>query len=248
MTTAVSDIPPAYLPARRIHVYATLDAGSDSQRYIVNDAFELTQARIRADLDVVAEHDPRVAKAIDRCGYPAERRAGSPSFGHLLRILTGQQLSVKAAATIYARLEGVLGDPPTPEGLLSLSERELRAIGLSRQKIAYSQELARTVVDGKMEPSRLASMNDEDVIDALTALNGFGRWSAHMFLMFALGRCDVWPVDDLGIRAGLQVLLGADQRPSPAEATELGERWTPRRSAMALLLWHVHESARTADS
>jgi DNA-3-methyladenine glycosylase II len=209
----------------------------------MTDAFELTQARIKKDLDRVAAGDRRVAGAIHRYGYPAERRAGDPSFAHLLRILTGQQLSVKAAATIYGRLEQSLGAPPCPRALLASPDAELRAIGLSRQKMAYARGLAEAVCAGHLEPMQLVTMSDAEVIDTLTALNGFGRWSGEMFLMFALGRCDVWPVDDLGIRAGLQILLRLEERPGRQRAIELGDGWAPHRSAMALLLWHLHGKA-----
>lgn len=234
--------PLAYLPAGRARECAKL-AASDRARSTVTITFELTQARILADLDALAGRDPRVARAIDRCGYPAERRAGSPGFGDLLRILTGQQLSIKAAATIFERLEQALGNPPTPEALLGRTDDELRAIGFSRQKVAHSKGLARAVLEGRLDPEQLASMIDEDVIETLTALKGFGRWSAEMFLMLALGRCDVWPVDDLGIRAGLQILLDLEERPDRQRTFELGLGWAPHRSAMALLLWHLHERA-----
>lgn len=191
-------------------------------------------------LDALAEGDPQLAAAIARVGYPAERRSGSPSYAHLLRILAGQQLSVKAAATIYGRVIEHIGDPPDPDALLRTNDPTLRSLGLSRQKIAYARGLSEAVRDGLIEPEALAGMDDQAVIETLTALKGFGRWSAEMFLLFSLGRPDVWPADDLGIQAGLQRLLELDARPTRREVDRIGERWAPHRGAVAIFLWHLY--------
>lgn len=202
--------------------------------------FRLTRQDLRTALDRLAENDHQLAAALDQVGYPEERRSGSPSFAHLLRILTGQQLSVKAAATIYSRLIDHVGDPPDPARLIASSDSELRALGLSRQKIGYARGLSEAVLDERIVPSQLVSFSDDEVIEALTAMKGFGRWSAEMFLLFALGRPDVWPADDLGIQAGLQRLTASTERPGRKEVDAHGERWKPYRGAVAIFLWHFY--------
>jgi DNA-3-methyladenine glycosylase II len=202
--------------------------------------FELTTKRLRIALDELAERDRHVAAGLEQVGYPAERRAGQPSYAHLLRIIAGQQLSIKAAATIFARLEAALGGEPSPERLLALSDGGLREVGLSRQKIDYARGLSRAVADSELDPAALASQPDEEVIRKITALKGFGRWSAEMFLLFALGRPDVWPADDLGIQAGLHRLKNLRSRPDRARTEAIGRAWAPHRGAAALFVWHFH--------
>ena len=203
-------------------------------------SFRLDQARIETALQRVARTDSDVADALAQHGVPRERNSGPPGFGHLLKVIAGQQLSVKAAATIHRRLLDRIGDPPTPDALLQEDDASLRSIGLSRQKIDYARGLAEAIRSGRFEPESLNQRSDAEVIDALTALKGFGVWSAQMVLLFSLGRPDVWPVDDLGIRAGLQRLKGLPDRPDRAEAVRLGAPWSPHRSAMALFMWHLH--------
>ena len=202
--------------------------------------FELAQDQLEEALRRVAGNDRDVAAALERHGIPEARRSGAPSFGHLLKVLAGQQLSVRAAATIHARLIELLGDPPTPASLLRHDDAALRSIGLSRQKIAYARGLAEAIESGRFDPDALDTMSDRAVIEALTALKGFGVWSAQMVLLFSLGRPDIWPADDLGVRAGLQRLKRLPDRPDRAEAEALGAAWAPYRSAMALLMWHLH--------
>jgi len=202
--------------------------------------FQLDQARIEAALRSVARTDADVAEALEIHGVPDERRSGPPGFGHLLKVIAGQQLSVKAAATIHGRLLDRIGDPPSPKALLEQDDASLRSIGLSRQKIGYARGLADAIRDGRFDPESLDERSDAEVIEALTALKGFGVWSAQMVLLFSLGRPDVWPIDDLGVRAGLQRLKGLSYRPDRTEADRIGTRWAPHRSAMALLMWHLH--------
>ncbi|NKI34505.1 DNA-3-methyladenine glycosylase 2 family protein [Wenzhouxiangella sp. XN79A] len=202
--------------------------------------FELDQAHLDKALRSVAGSDPDVAAALERHGFPAERRSGAPGFGHLLKVLAGQQLSVRAAATIHERLLARIGDPPLPAALLLEEDADLRAIGLSRQKIGYARALAEAIESGRFDPESLHDKADSEVIAALTSLKGFGVWSAQMVLLFSLGRPDVWPVDDLGVRAGLQRLKNLPSRPDAREADRIGRAWSPHRSAMALLMWHLH--------
>lgn len=205
--------------------------------------FQLTRGHLVMALDELADRDRHIAQGLRLVGYPDERRRGEPSFEHLLRIIAGQQLSVKAAATIFGRLEAALGGNVQPEGVLRLTDEQLRSLGLSRQKIGYSRGLSRAVLDGALEPAGLGDLPDEEVIEQITALKGFGRWSAEMFLLFALGRPDVWPADDLGIQAGLHRLKNMRARPDRGKTEAVARRWRPHRGAAAIFVWHYYSSA-----
>ncbi|MEJ7788869.1 MAG: DNA-3-methyladenine glycosylase [Thermoleophilaceae bacterium] len=169
-----------------------------------------------------------------------ERRRGRPAeaYGALLRSIVGQQLSTKAAATIYGRLAALFDDAaPTPGALLAVDPDELRAVGLSRNKASYLRSLAEHVISGELELNRLTDLPDEEVAAQLTAVKGLGPWTAHMFLIFHLGRPDVLPVGDLGVRRGAQLAYGMKELPTPAELTEMAEPWRPHRSLASLYLW-----------
>lgn len=196
--------------------------------------------------DEAVEHlsgaDPTMAALIEVHGPLDEqaRRRGRPAeaYGALLRAIVGQQLSTKAARTIYERLIALFGDrPPEPEELLGVDEDELRSVGLSRAKATYLRSLAQHVIDGELELDRLRELDDDEVIAQLTAVKGLGTWTAHMFLLFHLGRPDVLPVGDLGVRRGAQIAYGLDELPSAAELTDIAEAWSPYRSLASLYLW-----------
>jgi len=168
------------------------------------------------------------------------RRRGRPTeaYGALLRAIVGQQLSTKAARTIYGRLAALFGDrAPTPEELLTVNEDELRAVGLSRAKARYLRSLAEHVISGELELDRLAELPDEEVAAQLTAVKGLGQWTADMFLIFHLRRPDVLPVGDLGIRRAVQLAYGLEGLPSPLELAAIAEPWRPHRSLACLYLW-----------
>lgn len=205
--------------------------------------FELTRRHIVSALDHIAAKDKHVATALEQVGYPAERRLGEPSYAHFLRIIVGQQLSVKAAATIFGRVEAALGEDCQPERLLALSDTDLRALGLSHQKIGYARGLSSAVLEGRLRPTALAELPDDAVIEKITALKGFGRWSAEMFLLFSLGRPDVWPADDLAIQAGLHRLKNMRARPDRKRTDAVARRWRPYRGAMAIFVWHYYSNA-----
>jgi DNA-3-methyladenine glycosylase II len=188
--------------------------------------------------------DPVMAGLIDDFGGPlaAERDSrGRPAdvYGALVRSITGQQLSVKAAASIYGRLvERFDGRTPTPEQILADDPEELRAAcGFSRAKVAYLRSLAEHVLSGELELDRLTELDDGDVIRELTAVKGIGEWTAHMFLMFTLHRPDVLPVGDLGVRNAAMRAYGLDALPAPQALRELGEPWRPYRTRACLYLW-----------
>lgn len=169
------------------------------------------------------------------------RRRGRPlvdSYGMLLRSVVGQQLSTKAAATIYDRvLELFGGDTPSPAQLLAVEPDDLRATGLSGRKVEYVRDLAGHVESGELELDRLAELSDEEVIAEITAVRGFGVWSAQMFLMFHLERPDVLPTGDLGIRRAVQVEYGLDGLPDPDQLTQIAEPWRPHRTLACIYLW-----------
>ncbi len=180
----------------------------------------------------------RIAAAIRDHGIPRPRRR-SPGFATLARIIVGQQVSAKAAASIWRRVEETAGGTVSPASILTIGPQGLRAAGLSRQKCGYLLHLAEAVASGGFDPCALAGLDDEAATVAITALPGFGVWSAKMYLIFALARPDVWPVEDLGVRAGLARIFHRDTRPEPADAEKLGAAFRPLRSTLALLCWHV---------
>lgn len=188
--------------------------------------------------------DPVIGRLIDGYGgpLPLERDArGRPAelYGALVRSIAGQQLSVKAAAAIYARLTARFGGrTPTPQEILADDPEELRAAaGFSRAKVAYLRSLAEHVLDGCLHLDRLAELPDAEVIAELTEVRGVGEWTAHMFLMFTLHRPDVLPVGDLGVRNAVARAYGLERPPAPAELTALAEPWRPYRTRASLYLW-----------
>ena len=155
----------------------------------------------------------------------------------------GQQLSVKAAATIAQRVDETVGGALQPESLLATAPDKLRAAGLSRQKIGYLQSLAEAVISGDLPVETLPELADEEVEAAITAVRGFGRWSAHMYMMFSLGRPDVWPSGDLAVRVGFGRIMGWRDRPDEKKVIDEGGAFAPHRSALALLCWQFYSEA-----
>jgi DNA-3-methyladenine glycosylase II len=159
-------------------------------------------------------------------------------YGALIRAIVGQQLSTIAARAIYGRvLELFGGVVPTPRALLDVDEGALRKAGLSRAKVAYLRDLAERVDDGRLQLDRLPKLSDDEVSAELTAVKGIGQWSADMFLMFQLGRKDVLPVGDLGIRRAVERLYDLPKIPDAPTVLNIGEPWRPYRSLASLYLW-----------
>jgi DNA-3-methyladenine glycosylase II len=186
--------------------------------------------------------DPVMARLIDDHGTlvrrDLKRERPGDAYGALLRSIVGQQLSTKAAATIYGRmLELFGGHPPTPKQLLKADPDKIRAAGLSRPKIAYLRDLARHVEDGTLELERLPDLPDEEVAAQLTAIKGLGQWTADMFLMFHLRRPDILPVGDQGIRRAIQVEYRLRKPPDPKRMQKIARPWQPYRTLACLLLW-----------
>lgn len=160
------------------------------------------------------------------------------AYGALLRAIVGQQLSTKAARTIYLRVLALFGgDTPTPELLLGASEKDLRGAGLSGRKVQYVRDLASHVLAGELELEQLDRLSDEEVIEEIIAVRGLGRWTAEMFLLFHLQRPDVLSAGDLGIRKAIQIEYGIEEIPTPQQVMEIGEGWRPNRSLASLYLW-----------
>ena len=155
----------------------------------------------------------------------------------------GQQLSVKAAATIAQRVDQIVGGALQPDSLLATVPDQLRAAGLSRQKIGYLQSLAEAVISGDLPIDTLPELTDEEVEAAITAVRGFGRWSAHMYMMFSLGRPDIWPSGDLAVRVGFGRIMGWKDRPDEKKVINEGSAFSPYRSALALLCWQFYSEA-----
>jgi DNA-3-methyladenine glycosylase II len=199
-------------------------------------------------LDHLRASDDRLAGIIEERG-PLDidaRVRGRPAdaYGALLRAIVGQQLSVKAARTIYTRLTDLFGGhTPTPEELLAVDPEALRGVGLSRAKATYVRSLAEHVLSGELELDRLDELGDEEVMREVTAVKGLGRWTADMFLIFHLGRPDILPVGDLGVRKAVERLYGLEGLPSAEELEALGERWRPYRSLASLYLWESLDNA-----
>ena len=186
---------------------------------------------------LVEEHGPLSVK---------ERRRGRPTdaYGTLVRSIVGQQLSTRAAATIYNRVLDLFGGQvPTPAALIAVAPDSLRAAGLSRAKVAYLRDLAERVEDGELDLDQLSQLSDAEVSEQLTAVKGIGQWSADMFLIFYLGRPDILAVGDLGIRRAVERLYGLPQIPDAKTLERIAEPWRPFRSLACLYLWTSLDNA-----
>lgn len=182
--------------------------------------------------------DPRLKKLIEKVG-PYRMEYGEPVFESLARSIVFQQLSGKAAGTIYSRLLAAL-DPEhgcCPAEILRQSPEQLRALGLSNQKAAYLRDLAQHTTNGVIQFEGLAELPDEEIIARLTTVKGVGVWTAQMFLMFALRRPDIFATGDLGIRAGVKKLYDLPELPKPQEMERLAAPWRPYRSVASWYLW-----------
>jgi DNA-3-methyladenine glycosylase II len=172
-----------------------------------------------------------------RCGLAD--RSGEPRIRALMRALVSQQLSVKAAATIFSRFLALFPGEggPAPEQVLQVSTEQLRAVGLSRQKASYLHDLCGRVCAGTLPLNDLDRLSDEDVMEALTAVKGVGRWTAEMILIFQLGRPDILPVDDVGLLRSIQTVYALRRRPTAKQVLRIGQAWRPYRSVASWYLW-----------
>ncbi len=194
--------------------------------------------RLRPAMEALADRDPDIAKAYAHCGLPPER-SSAPGFAGLIRMIAGQQVSVQSAAAIIARLEARV-ESLTAEGFLALEEADLKAVGFSRPKMRYGRILAEEIASGRLDIDGLKKMEDDAAMAALTRVKGIGPWTAEIYLLFALGRPDIWPVDDLALCIAAQHLKSLAERPDRKAMLTLAEPWRPFRSAAARFLWHLY--------
>ena len=194
---------------------------------------------------VLMRRDPVLRAIITKygaCGIMTGREADI--FCGLVESIVSQQLSTKAAATIYGRLRALMPQSgvPTPDGILLQSDEALRAVGLSRQKVSYVRDLSQRVVDGSLKTDAFATLTDDEVIAQLTQIKGIGRWTADMILIFRLARPDVLPVGDLGIVKAVQKAYGLRKTPDAKRLLKIGEPWRPYRSIASWYLWRSLEN------
>jgi DNA-3-methyladenine glycosylase II len=215
------------------------------------------------DVDEAIAHlssvDPVLAKIIAGVGAYRPNLRDDP-YASLIRTILFQQLAGAAAHAIQRRFltlyadgnaAAIPTDPratvprslyPTPAQLLATPDDELRAVGISRQKASYMHDLALHVAEGRLDFTELPSLPDAEVVKRITAVKGLGEWSAHMFMMFHLGRPDVLPVGDLGVRNGMRIAYSLEESPTPLQAKEIGAKWAPFRSVGAWYMWRVNEA------
>jgi DNA-3-methyladenine glycosylase II len=194
--------------------------------------------------------DPILGRIIDRVGrLPPDPRSDGTHLGALARAIVFQQLSGKAAGTIHGRFEALYGGrAPTPEELLATPDEKLRAAGLSRAKTLYLKDLAARAADGTVAVNQLHELGDDALMEALTSVKGIGKWTAQMFMMFRLGRPNVLPDLDLGVRIAVQLAYNLRQMPTPKEVLARGAAWAPYSSFAAWYLWRSLELPDTADA
>jgi DNA-3-methyladenine glycosylase II len=203
----------------------------------------MNQEKIKQDLNKLALLDADLERGLELVRYP-KPRIREPGFATLLATIVAQQISTESAAAIMQRVHALL---PTMEAMevLQLPAGALRQAGLSQRKVEYVEGLAQAITEGSFDPSQLATMDDAMAIKAITALRGFGAWSAEIYLMFSLQRSDIFPAGDLALRIALQKLKGLDTALDEKQARELVAAWSPYRSAGSLFLWHYYRGAPT---
>ena len=196
---------------------------------------------VAAALTHLRSVDTRLASVIDRCGDYNPPRRDDP-YAALVRAILFQQLAGAAATAIQKRffaLHEPIEEAPTPQEILDLDDETFRGAGLSRQKMGYLRDLALHIADGRLNLTELPALPDDEVVQRITAVKGMGEWSAHMFLMFHLGRPDILPVGDLGVRNGMKETYNLEATPTPKEALQLGQPWAPYRSVGAWYMWRA---------
>jgi DNA-3-methyladenine glycosylase II len=191
----------------------------------------------------IAAHDPRLAAIIDEYPQPTFR-PHTDYYRELVESIISQQLSVKAAATIYKRFVDLFGHVPEPDEILARDVSELRGVGISGQKTRYVKDLASHILDGSVQFDHLDQLSNDEIVAELTAVKGVGEWTVHMFLIFCMGRFDVLPVGDLGIKNAVQRLYSLENLPNPADITDIAEKnsWNPYESIASWYLWQSLEN------
>jgi len=199
----------------------------------------MNQTSIKRGLTQIAKNDSEMKQAIKLYGYP-KPRVQAAGFETLVSTIISQQLSAKAAQSITQRVHACL-DEITPACVSRKRSSTLRKAGLSERKVSYIKGLAKAIQKGDFDPERLLSMSDANAIQDITKLHGFGEWSAEIYLMFSLGRKDIFPANDLALQMALAKLKKLDDKPTPKQARALVNHWAPWRSAGSLFLWHYYQ-------
>jgi DNA-3-methyladenine glycosylase II len=191
---------------------------------------------MRKAINHLKKSDPVLAAIIEKIG-PCKMQFGEPTFHSLAEAILYQQLNGKAAVTIFNRFTALAGDPLTPEGILKLTDTQMRGVGLSKQKTSYLRDLSEKTKAGLLELERLPELTEQEVIEHLTQVKGIGVWTAHMFLMFTLRRPDILPTGDYGVQAAIKKHYGKRKWPKPAVMEKIARPWAPYRSIACWYLW-----------
>ncbi len=191
---------------------------------------------MRKAVNHLKKSDPVLRAIIERVG-PCRMEFGEPEFGSLAESIVYQQLNGNAAATIFNRFAEMAGEPLTPEGILKLSDEQLRSVGLSKQKSAYLKDLSAKTAAGLLDFARLPELADEEVIQHLTQVKGIGEWTAHMFLMFSLRRPNVLPTGDYGVQVAIKKHYKKRKLPKPKDMERIARAWEPYRSVACWYMW-----------
>jgi DNA-3-methyladenine glycosylase II len=191
---------------------------------------------MRKAVNHLKKSDPVLRAIIERVG-PCRMEFGAPEFSSLAEAIVYQQLNGKAAVTIFNRFAALAGEPLTPEGILKLSDAQLRSVGLSKQKSAYLKDLAAKTASGLLDFARLPDLTDEEVIQHLTQVKGIGVWTAHMFLMFSLRRPNVLPTGDYGVQVAMRKHYKKRKLPKPKDMEKIAKAWAPYRSVACWYMW-----------
>jgi DNA-3-methyladenine glycosylase II len=191
---------------------------------------------MRKAVNHLKKSDPVLRAIIEHVG-PCRMQFGEPEFSSLAESIMYQQLNGKAAATIFDRFAALAGEPLTPQGILNLSDEQLRSVGLSKQKSAYLKDLSTKTAAGLLDFARLPELPDEEVIQHLTQVKGIGEWTAHMFLMFSLRRPNVLPTGDYGVQVAIKKHYKKRKLPKPKDMEKIARAWEPYRSVACWYMW-----------
>jgi DNA-3-methyladenine glycosylase II len=191
---------------------------------------------MRKAVNHLKKSDPILRAIIERVG-PCRMEYGVPEFSSLAESIVYQQLNGTAAATIFNRFAALAGEPLTPEGILKLSDEQLRSVGLSKQKSAYLKDLSAKTAAGVLDFARLPELSDDEVIEHLTQVKGIGVWTAHMFLMFSLQRPNVLPTGDYGVQVAIKKHYRKRKLPKPKDMEKIARAWEPYRSVACWYMW-----------
>jgi DNA-3-methyladenine glycosylase II len=209
---------------------------------VPSSAEPLTDATLALAVRELAERDPALGSVVARFGMPP-MWAREPGFATLIYVMLEQQVSLASAKAAFDRLGAAL-NPLTPSSFLALDDKQLFAIGFSRQKTRYGRELARAILSGALDLEALPELDDDGVDAALTSVVGFGPWTATIYRLMVLLRPDAWPIHDIALAQAIAEVRGLPNRPAASEMLALAEGWRPWRAVAARILWHHYLSVR----